>query len=181
MRRLALLAAVLLAVQPGLASAEIPCVTPGEFVSITQYALPSVLEGTAARCGPSLPPAAFLNTDARAMSARYAESSRQAWPQAKAAFVRIGTGMAGSGDNAGAQAALLATLPDPKMQEVLDGFVQGVVVARLPTDRCAAVDRLLGLLAPLPAANTAGVVATVVGLVTEKKGGKLGPITICEG
>jgi hypothetical protein len=179
MRRLAFLAATLLA-QPGIASAEMPCLTPGELASVTQYALPSVIDGAAARCGPSLPAGAFLNTDARAMSARYADSSRQAWPQVKAAFVRIGSAAAGTGNKAGAEAAMLAAMPDPQMQQVLDGFVQGVVVARLPTERCVTVDRLLGLLAPLPAANTAGVVATVVGLITEKKGGKLGPITICE-
>jgi hypothetical protein len=181
MRRLALpAAAALLAAQPGFALAQMPCLSPGEFASITQYALPSALNGAAARCGPSLPSGAFLNTDVRAMAARYADSSRQAWPQAKAALVRLGNGMAGSGDKGAGEAALLAALPDPKMQQMLDGFVQGMVVARLPTNRCAPVDRLLELLAPLPAANTAGVVATVVGLIAEKKGAKLGPITICE-
>jgi hypothetical protein len=178
-----MLVASMLAAQPGIAAAQgIPCLTQGEFASVTQYALPSAIDGAAARCGPSLPSNAFLLSDgARAMSARYADASRQSWPQAKAALLRIGGGLAGGPGKAGREAAMLAALPDPSLQQVLRGFVTGVVVARLPTDRCATVDRLLGLLAPLPATNTGGVVATIVGLITEKQGGKLGPVTICEG
>ncbi len=184
MRRFAFLAAAALAAQPGIAAAQQQaCLTTGEFAAVTQYALPSAIAGTAARCGPNLPPGAFLNSDgAREMSARYADASQRSWPQAKAAFMRYGADMAG-GHGSGAKSgeiAVMMAMPDHSLQRMLDGFVQGVVVANLPTERCGTVDRLLGLLAPLPATNTAGVVATVVGLVTEKKGGKLGPIRICE-
>jgi hypothetical protein len=177
MRRLALLTAALLAAQPGIASAQgTPCLSTGEFAAVTQFALPSAIEGATVRCEPSLPPGAFLRGDgARAMSARYAEASRQSWPEAKAALLRVG-GVGGKGT----EGALLAALPDASLQQVLDGVIQGVVVAKLTTDRCGTVDRLLALLGPLPATNTSGVVAIVVGLVTEKKNGKLGPITICE-
>ncbi len=177
MRPVALFTAALLATQPGIASAQDNrCLTTGEFAAVTQFALPSAIQGAAVRCDGALPPRSFLQSEGPAMAARYAEASRDSWPRAKAAFLRAG----GASSGKGADVALLGALPDSSLQKVLDGIIQGVVVAKLPLEHCVTVDRLFANLAPLPAANIAGVVAIVVGLVTEKKGGKLGPITICE-
>ena len=75
MRRPIALAAALLAAAPGVAqAAEAPCLTPAEFTSLASYTLPSIISGTAQRCGPSLGPGAFLTTGGKDLAGRFTES-----------------------------------------------------------------------------------------------------------
>lgn len=174
MRTIATLAAALLVTIPGVASAASPCLTPPEFAAVAQFALPSVISGAAARCAPALSTDSFLRHDGAAMSARYAEASRQSWPQAKQAFLKLS---AADGKDA---SGMLASMPDDSLKQIVDGFVQGAVVSRLPIEQCPLVDQVIRLIAPLPAGNTAQLVATLVALGASKKDGKLGPLSICQ-
>lgn len=155
------------------ANAATACVTPAEFSSLAQFALPSVIEGARVRCQNTVPAGSFLRASAPAMMARYQQGSAQAWPQAKAVFLKL--------SQSGKDADLLsAALPDPALQSTLDTVVQGVVVSQLPLDRCLMVDRLVGDLAPLPSRNTADLVALLIETRASKSGGKIGPFTICQ-
>ena len=175
MRRLSKTLAAVLAMTPMVASATAhaaaPCITSEEFGSLAQFAMPSIVEGARQRCLNTLPATAFLRTGAAAMEQRYRQGSAQAWPRAKAAFLKIG--------NTGKDTDLLfAAMPDSGLQSTIDTVVQGLVVSQLPPDQCATVDRLLADLAPLPARNTADLIALLVTVGSEKKG-HAGPINIC--
>jgi len=54
------------------------------------------------------------------------------------------------------------------------------VAQQIPTERCGEIDRLVGLLAPLPPQNTADLVAVMLGLAG--KSGKVdsGKFSICK-
>jgi hypothetical protein len=173
MRKLATLAAVLLTVAPGMAQAAQQCLTPAEASSLAAYALPAAISGTTKRCAPSLSPSAFLPRGGAALASRYAARKTQNWPAAKAAFFKIGS----SKDEG---SALLKTLPDPSLQQMLDAIIEGMVAQEIPLAKCGDIDRVVGLLAPLPAQNTADLIAVVLGLTGKSGKAQTEKFAICK-
>ena len=160
---------------PGLAhAAEPPCLTPGEFTALANYALPSVINGTASRCAPALPADALLTRSGGELAARYARTKASAWPGAKAAFLKVSTAT-------NPQAAdLFRSMPDPSLQQMTDGLIEGLVGQKLALKRCESVDRLVMLLSPLPAESVSEVVALAVGIGAKTGKASLGAFSICQ-
>lgn len=174
MRKLATLGAALLTVTPGLAHAASQCLTPAEASSLAAYALPAAITGTTKRCAPSLAPSAFLPRGGAELANRYAARKVQNWPAAKAAFFKIG---GGAKDDS---SALLKTLPDPSLQQMLDAIIEGMVAQEIPLTKCGEIDRVVGLLAPLPAQNTADLIAVVLGLASKSGKAQTDKFAICK-
>lgn len=174
MHRFTAIAAALLAAAPTLAqAAEPPCLSPAEFTSLAEYALPSVISGTSQRCSATLAPGAYLRRDGQQLAQRYAEHKPAAWPGAKAAFLKLSTTGNADANN------LIRTLPDASLQQMLGSLMEGLVAQQIPLERCGAIDRVIGLLAPLPAQNTAELIALAVGLGAKTGHARLGAISIC--
>lgn len=174
MRTLLILAAAAAAMIPAVAeAAEPPCLTPSEFTSLATYALPSAITGASQRCAASLPRTAFIERDAVQLAQSYSAAKAAAWPGAKAAFLKVGSTI-----NPQAQ-DVFRTLPDNALQPLVDGVIVGVVSEKLPLDRCAAVDRLVTLLSPLPPQSTAELIGLAVGLGSKPGPHKLGKFAIC--
>lgn len=70
-------------------------------------------------------------------------------------------------------------MPDASLQQMLDAAMAGMVGQRLPVERCATVDTVVRLLAPLPPQNTAELIALAVGLGSKTGDRKLGAINLC--
>jgi hypothetical protein len=175
MRRLTVLTATALIALPGMArAAEPPCLTPGEFTSLASYAMPSVIKGTTQRCAASLGPKAYLPTAGKQLAARYAGQKTKHWLGAKAAFLKLSN--LGSGD----AGKMLRDMPDPSLQGILDAMMESMVAQQIPVDRCTAIDRVVGLLSPLPAENTAELIALAVGLGAKSDNARIGKITLCK-
>jgi hypothetical protein len=172
MRKIATLCAAALAMVSATAQAAQPCLTPAEATSLTAYALPALISGTTKRCAPSLAPSAFLRKGGTELATRYAARKAQNWPAAKAAFLKIG----GKDD----ASTLLASLPDPSLQQMLDAIIEGMVAQEIPTERCSSIDRVIGLLAPLPAQNTAELIGVLLGFSSKTGGAKAGSFSICK-
>jgi hypothetical protein len=175
MRRFTAVVFALLGIMPTLAqAAEPPCLSPAEFASLTDYALPSVISGASQRCSASLGPQAWLPRNGTQLIQRYTERRAAAWPAAKAAFLKLSTATNTDANN------LIRTMPDASLQQMLDALMTGLVAQHVPVDRCGAIDRLIALLSPLPAASTAEVIALAVGLGAKEGRTRLGAIAICE-
>ena len=171
----AVLAACLVLVPAVAQAAEPPCLTPTEFTNLSTYALPSLIDGATMRCSASLPADSFLHSGGPALASRYAAVKPTAWPGAKAAFLKISSG---AGPDA---SAMVSAMPDPSVQQLVDGFVKGKVAQEIPTERCGTIDRLLRLLSPLPPESTAEIIGLAVGLGS--RGGApahVGKISICK-
>ncbi len=174
MRTLLTLVAAIAMAAPGIVqAAEPPCLTPAEFTSLSSYALPSMISGTTQRCSTVLPADAFLRRKGADLSNRYASLKTSAWPGAKAAFLKVSA----NGDNE--TASLIRGMPDSSLQPMADAFISGMVSQQLPTERCRAVDRLIGLLSPLPPENTAELIALAVGLGARSGKARFGSLTVC--
>lgn len=175
MRHSLAIIAALLATAPTLAqAAEPPCLTPAEFTSLAEYALPSIIDGTSQRCRTTLGPTAYLNRSGGELIQRYSQRRPAAWPGAKAAFLKLSTT-----SNAEAN-KLIGSMPDTSLQQMLDSLMAGLVSQHVPLNRCATIDRVIGLLAPLPADNTAELIALAVGLGVKSGRAKVGAISLCQ-
>lgn len=179
MRKSIVLAAALLAALPGIAhAAEPPCLTSAEFSSLAGYTLPSIITGTSQRCAATLAPNAYLRTSGATLSARYAGQKAKHWPAAKAAFLKLS-----ATTNADAS-RLFRDMPDTSLQGILDAMMEGMVSQQIPLDRCGVIDRIVGLLAPLPPENTAELIALAVGLGAKADGSdgnaKVGKLSLCK-
>ena len=174
MRATALMLSLLsLASSQAAIAADAVCLTPREATAVASYALPSVIAGTSQRCGAVLGKDAYLSREGMKLSARYGARKAAAWPEAKAALLKVG----GAGDMTDA----VRKLPDATVQPLFDTLVTSMVVEQMPTDRCSPLDRALWLLSPLPPENTAELIALSLGLMAQGKNPRIGKIAICKG
>lgn len=173
-RTLALAAAFALPTPAIAQSAEPPCLTAQEFTAVSTFALPGVIRGAAQRCTPVLPSDAFLRSQSETLAKRYAAGRDRSWPQAKAAFFKIGGGLDPQA------ASLLKAMPDESLKPFVEGAVTTMVGQQLPTDRCSAVDRLVMLLSPLPPESTAEVIGLAAGLGARSGQARVGKFALCK-
>ncbi len=160
---------------PALAvAAEPPCLSAQEFTAVSTFALPGVIRGAAQRCAAVLPGDAFLRNQSETLANRYSAGRDRAWPQAKAAFFKLGGNMDPQASN------MLKAMPDESLKPFVEGAVTSMVGQQLPTERCSAVDRLIMLLSPLPAESTAEVIGLAAGLGARTGQARLGKFAICK-
>lgn len=156
------------------AAAEPPCLTPREVSSLTTFALPSAINGTARTCAPSLPADAWLPRNAAQLAQRYAAARGAAWPDAKAAFIKMSTAT-----NPEA-AALFVSLPDDSLRQMADAALAGIISGKVKPASCPAIDRMVALLAPLPPENTAELIGVVLGLTAKAETPRIGKFALCK-
>lgn len=156
------------------AAAAPTCLTPREFTALSTYALPSVIDGTAKACSPVLGAQGYLPQHGGELAQRYSVGKDRAWPEAKAAFIKIST--ASSPESA----QLFLAMPDDSLQQVVDAAMVGIVSGKIKPGSCGTIDRVVGLLAPLPAENTAELIAVLVGLGSKADQPRLGKFAICK-
>lgn len=173
-RTLALVMAAALPVPAMAAAAEPPCLTAQEFTAVSTFALPGVIRGAAQRCSAVLPKDAFLSSRSESLAKRYSAGRDRSWPQAKAAFIKIGGGTDPQAAN------LLKAMPDESLKPFVEGAVTSMVGQQLPADRCSAVDRLVMLLSPLPAESTAEVIGLAAGLGARTGQARVGKLALCK-
>lgn len=175
MRRaiIALTAAALVVPQIALA-AEPPCLTPREATAVAAYAMPSVISGTVQRCAPVLGKDAWLSQSGSTLAARYAEHKAAVWPEAKAAILKVA---GGSGDP---MMDMVKAMPDESLRPFADSLVVAGIAEKLPTNRCAPINRFLSLISPLPPESTAELVALTLGVLSRTDKPKLGKLPICK-
>jgi hypothetical protein len=174
MPRIAVFFAAVAAIVPGVAAAaEPPCLTATEFADLSQYALPSIITGTAQRCSAALPADAYLKRSGANLAARYAAGKPAAWPGAKAAFIKLSRGIDASA------LGLFQSLPDDKLRPMVDTLVEGMIGQQVQPASCGTIDKAVRLLSPLPAEHTAELIALAVGLGSRAGGGKVGKIALC--
>lgn len=150
------------------------CLNAQDVSALTAYALPTAIIGTAAKCVPNLGAESWLARNGADLAQRYSTRKAEVWPAAKAAFVKVALG------NGNGQASqLVQAMPDDTVRGIVDGAVTALVGEKIPAERCSTIDRLAGLIAPLPPENAADLVAVILGLVS--RDGKFAKLPLCHG
>jgi hypothetical protein len=115
-------------------------------------------------CAPFLAPGAILRRAPNAMIGRYAAESDAAWPAARGAL----------GSLAGEARQLLdSELARP----LLTTLVSELLVKEVKPRDCGSIDRILGLIEPLPPRNAAALVVTLIQLTQKPE--RRSAFTIC--
>lgn len=155
------------------AAAQAPCLTEAEISGMVAFSMPAVLQGVMTSCKPHLSAQGFFAQQGPAMVQRYSADKDAAWPLAKTAFLKFG---AEKDDKTMEQ---VANLPDDALKPFVEGMVQQMVSGEIKPASCAPIERATMLLEPLPAKNTASLVAFIVAMVSDKPGGK-SKVVVCK-
>lgn len=137
--------------------AATPCVTPPEAESITLVAMPEIIRQVGQICTPILPPTSLVRQTQGAFITKYQVQADRSWPDAKAALARI----------AGPQIAPL--LQSDFTRPLLTSLLAPALIGAVDPRDCSQIDRIVTLMAPLPARNAAGLIVSVLQLVKEKQ------------
>ncbi|KTT74632.1 hypothetical protein [Sphingomonas endophytica] len=155
---LALGAAALLAAPP--AAAQTPCLSGTEAEAIALVTMPEIIRDAGRVCA-ALPASSLLRRTSGAFLDKYDREAERAWPSARTAIAKL--------SDPAVELLLLSDYARPMLTSILAPQITG----RIQPSDCPTLDRLVTLLEPLPARNTAGiVVATLQYLKAEKAKGK---------
>lgn len=141
---LALLSAAELPAAQTAASAS--CMNRQELRGLMGYMMPSVVSLMIVRCKPSLTADAYLNARGPQLVAQLEAGRQASWPMAKQAFTKL----AGADPQAG---KMLDVMPESMLRPVLEDKLADKIVSGIKAKDCTDIDRIMGTLAPLPAAN----------------------------
>lgn len=170
MRRLALaLAAMAL---PAAAVAQAPlCLPEYQAAAVVTFVLPSLVTGLAHRCGPTLPPDAYLTANAGALADRYRPDADYAWPTARAAIARLFTQFLGQ------------KMPDEMNSDVVrqlaEPLIGNLLAKQVHTGDCATADAAVATLAPLSGRDVGRLAALGAAIADRKDKGIAGILHIC--
>ncbi|MES2338477.1 MAG: hypothetical protein V4537_10305 [Pseudomonadota bacterium] len=136
------------------------CIPQREAEALLLAMAPAVIGSVAATCATALPANALLRRSVGPLTAKYAAESDAAWPLAKEGLRKlIGPDSAQLVDSEVARPMVTAMIAPMLAKEVK------------PKD-CANIDRVLTLIDPLPAKNTAALVVAILDMSGKAKGGK---------
>lgn len=144
------------------AAQEPACLTEREVTSLVTYALPVVMDGAMKACRPQLSPQGYFATQGSSLVQRYSVRKSAAWPEARAALVKLG----GNDDKL---KDIVSTLSDEALQPFAEGMVSAVVTKGIKPDQCKAIERATRLLSPLPPENTAELVTFILVMADKPK------------
>ncbi|WP_298174755.1 hypothetical protein [Novosphingobium sp.] len=137
------------------AAQEPACLSEREVTSLVTYALPVVMNSTMKACRPQLSPQGYFATQGTSLVQRYAVRKSAAWPEARAALVKLG----GNDDKL---KDIVSNLSDEALQPFAEGMVSAVVTKGIKPGQCKAIERATRLLSPLPPENTAELVTFIL-------------------
>lgn len=156
---LALVAALSVIASP--AVAQTPCLNQAEAESIALVSLPAIIRDAGRVCA-ALPPTSLLRRTSGPFIAKYDAEADRAWPAARQAIAKL------------SDSAVELLLMSDYARPMLTSLFAPQITGRIQPRDCPTLDRLVTLLEPLPARNTAGiVVATLQYLKAEHARGGL--------
>jgi hypothetical protein len=170
MKRIALTLAAL--AFPMAASAQpLRCLPQEQAAALVTFALPSLVEGLAQRCGPELPRSAYLPANASALADRYRVDAAAAWPTARGAIAGLFTQFLGQEMPKDMNSDLIRTLAEP--------LIGNLLAKQVHTDDCLAADTAVAAAAALPGRSIGRLAVVAVTLADRKDKGIAGVLHIC--
>ncbi len=138
------------------------CLSEREVTNLVSYALPVVMDSAIKTCRPQLATDGYFATQGASLVQRYAARKSTAWPDAKAALLKLG----GKDDK---MKDMVANLSDEALQPFADGLVAQLIAKGIKPGQCKSIERATRLLSPLPPENTAELLTFVIVLAEKPK------------
>lgn len=138
-------------------TAQAQCLTNADAEAMTLVAMPDILTETARVCAARLSAGSPLRQPDGALIARYRVEADRAWPAAKGAIVKL------------SDPSMDMLLQSDFARPMLTSLIAPLITGRIAAEDCGTVDRMVTLLAPLPARNTAALVVTTLQYLKAEK------------
>ena len=145
------------------------CIPTAEAEALFLAIAPELLRTAGQTCAASLPADSLLRRPSAAFLAKYEAEAERSWPLAKEAILKI------AGEDARGVMETEAAHP------LVVSLMAPLLAGKIKASDCAAVDRVLGYLEPLPARNMSGLLVTIFELSQrdEKGKGEASGLNIC--
>jgi hypothetical protein len=145
------------------AQAQAPaCIPQREAEALFLAMAPAIIGSVAATCAASLPPTATLRRSVGPLTAKYAAESEAAWPVAKEGLRKL----------VGPEAS--AMVDSELARPMVTAIVAPLLAKEVKARDCPNIDRILTLIDPLPAKNTAALVIAIIDISGKEARGKGG-------
>lgn len=162
-----LVAALALVAAPSAQTQTAPCVPQREAEALILALAPAMIGSVAATCATALPPSALLRRSVGPLTAKFAAEGDAAWPLAKEGLRKL----------VGPEGA--AMVDSELARPMVTAMVAPLLAKEIKAKDCPNIDRILTLLDPLPARNTAGLVVAILEMAGKDKPRGKSPLTIC--
>ena len=143
------------------AQAQAPtCIPQREAEALFLALAPAMVGSVAATCATVLPASALLRRSVGPLTAKYAAESDAAWPAAKEVLRKL----------IGPDASQLVDSEVAK--PMVTAMIAPMLAKEVKAKDCPNIDRILTLIDPLPAKNTAALVVAILDIAGKNKGGR---------
>ena len=132
------------------------CVTPDEMEGLVTYFVPQVIDNVIETCSAHLPADSYVRAGLPARAEELRGMSDAAWPAARSAFMKIGSGQSGD------EAEEMADMSDEMLRPMLDIFLVEAMGLKLTAGSCGEVNDITEALAPLTGAQAAHLLAVTL-------------------
>jgi len=152
------------------ANAQAPaCVSQPEAEALFLALAPAMIGSVAATCAPVLPAGALLRRSVGALTAKYTPESEAAWPRAREGLRKI----------LGPQGGQI--VDSELARPMVTAMVAPMLAKEVKAKDCPNIDRVLTLIDPLPARNTAGLVVALLDMsgAGRAKGRQAAGLSLC--
>jgi hypothetical protein len=144
---------------PAQAAPAVQCLNTQERHGLIGYFLPEVIGEVSKNCSAHLPAGSYLRTRLPQVAAQLVEAKPQAWPVAKAAFLKMGDPK---------DSKQMASLPDEALRPLIDAVMASKMTIPVTPSTCAEVNDISEALAPLSPDQTVHLLATIFNAVARK-------------
>ncbi|MFD1787288.1 hypothetical protein ACFSC3_06865 [Sphingomonas floccifaciens] len=130
---------------------------------------PAMIGSVAATCAPVLPANALLRRSVASLTAKYSAESDAAWPRAKEGLRKL----------LGPQGGQM--VDSELARPMVTSMVAPLLAKEVKAKDCPNIDRVLTLIDPLPAKNTAALVVTLLDMsgAARPKSGRKADLVLC--
>ena len=163
-------------------TAAVPvCVTHQEASGVILALAPEAIKAVGTACAQVLPPTALVRQTSGPYIARFQVEADRAWPQAKAGIGKLAAAGDKSGSGKETSALVTAMLDSDQLRPLLVAMIAPALTKAIKPKDCPMIDHMLTALEPLPPANLAEVIVSVLELDSADKlaKGKPNDVPIC--
>jgi hypothetical protein len=170
MKHLAIL--LMAASVPSMAAAQTAsCLQQDQAAALVTFALPTLVEQLAARCGPELPQSAYMVANATALADRYRADSAAAWPTARRAIGGLFTQFLGQPMPPEMNSDMVRTLAEPMLGNLL--------AKQVGRQDCGVADRAIADVAQLSGRAIGRLAVLALTIADRKDKGIAGVLHVC--
>lgn len=141
-------------------TSETMCINRNEMRGLVSYVLPSLLGSTIDKCKGQLDSKSYLIERAPKLLDNLRANQSAAWPDAKKGIAKIG---GGSKDT-----AMLDVLPEAVTRPLVEAMIADKFSDEIKPESCGDINRIMGTLEPLPAANMVDLLTETISIVARK-------------